>query len=70
MIAQPHVYAHHLPGHVPRRGQDASVIQKSARGKVSRVTLELLADSHIALTSLETIDGADVVKATTGNKAA
>ena len=33
------------------------------------MALQLLADSNITLSCLETINGADVVKATTGNKA-
>lgn len=32
--------------------------------------LQFLADSDIALTCLEAVDGADIVQATTGNKAA
>lgn len=34
------------------------------------MTLQLLADSNIALSGLEAIDGANVVEATTGHKAA
>lgn len=34
------------------------------------MSLQLLADSDIALASLEAVDGADVVETTTGHKAA
>lgn len=34
------------------------------------MSLQLLADSHVALTGLEAVDGADVVQATASHKAA
>lgn len=58
------------PRHVSRRSQDPGVIQETAGRKITRMTLQLLADADISLTSLETIDRAYIVQTTTGYKIA
>ena len=58
----------HIPGHVTRGGEDSRVIDEATRGEVASVTLQLFAYSDVALPSLQTVNGADVVQSTTSNK--
>lgn len=59
----------HIPGHVTRGGEDSGVIEEPTRREVASVTLQLFAHSDVALPSLQTVNGADVVQSTTSNKA-
>ena len=59
-----------LPAHVPRGGNNSRVIKETAGGEVARVPLELLADPHVPLPRLETVDGTDVVKSSARHETA
>ena len=52
------------PGHIPGARHDLVVVEKAAAGQVSVVPGQLAADPHVALASLEAVDGAEVVEAT------
>lgn len=59
-----------LPCHVTRAGDDLIVVDESTAGQVAGVSGQLPAHSNVALARLETINGAYVVEATAGDKAA
>ena len=59
-----------LPAHVTRGRQNSRVVEKSAGGEVTSVSLQFLADPHVPLPRLEAVDGADVVQTSAGNETA
>ena len=59
-----------LPGHVAGAGHDLVVVEEAAAGQISVVPGQLAADPHVALASLEAVDGTDVVEASARHVAA
>jgi len=57
-------------GHVARAGDDLTVGEEAAAGKVAGVGAELPRDPHRPLLGLEVVDRADVVEAPAGDKVA
>ena len=58
------------PAHVSGGCEDARVVQEPTGREVPSVSLELLADPHVALPGLEAVDGADVVQPSAGHETA
>lgn len=53
--------------HIPRGGQDTTVVDEAATGQVAGVTGELTSDTGRTFPGGEVVDGADVVETTAGH---